>query len=519
MAGVTEDPLAEQHETHDLKPTLGVVHLMALGIGGIIGAGIFVITGHAAAIYAGPGVVISFAIAGFGCAFTGLCYAEFASMIPVAGSAYTYTFATMGRFMAWFIGWNLVLEYLAASSTVAVGWSGYFNDFMNFLGFPVAPQFAQAPIALIGVQQQFVFTHAYFNLPAVALLAIVTIVLIVGVHLSANFNNVMVAIKLTIVVVVIALGLPHIVSAYHIPAHHDAVFSLIPANTTGVFGQYGWTGVLRASGLIFFAYIWFDAVSVASQEARNPQRDVPIGILGSLALCTVLYILMSYVLTGLAPYQSLNVPHPVSMALERSATLAWLAPFVSVGAIVGLASVVLVFLLGQSRIFYAMSRDGLLFEVFGKIHPRFKTPWLGSIITGLFAILLAGLLPIDVLNPLVSIGTLTAFVVVCIGTLILRVRMPRAKRPFRTPYIWIVAPMGVGMCVLMMVFLPMETWVRLVVWTAIGLAIFFAYGAKRARPPRWKIEEHAEDSGLPHTQEDKVWATVTKWWNRLGHPS
>jgi APA family basic amino acid/polyamine antiporter len=492
MAGIAEDPIAVQPEVQDLKPTLGPVHLMALGIGGIIGAGIFVITGHAAAIYAGPGVVISFLIAGFGCAFTGLCYAEFASMIPVAGSAYTYTYATMGRFMAWFIGWNLVLEYLAACSTVAVGWSGYFNDFMSYLGYPVPAAFAQAPIALVGVGQQLVYTHAYFNLPAVALLAVITGVLIVGVHLSANFNNVMVAIKLTIVVIVIALGLPHVIPAYHLPLHHDPTFTLIPANTTGVFGQYGWSGVLRATGLIFFAYIGFDAVSVASQEARNPKRDVPLGILGSLAICTVLYILMSYVLTGLAPYDTLNVPHPVSMALERSASLKWLAPYVSVGAIVGLASVVLVFLLGQSRIFYAMSKDGLFFEVFSHIHPRFKTPWRGSIITGIFAAVLAGLLPIDVLNPLVSIGTLTAFVVVCIGVLILRVRAPRAKRPFRTPYVWIMAPMGVAMNLLMMAFLPEETWIRLVVWTAIGLIIYLSYGAWRAKPARFHIENSAD---------------------------
>ena len=486
MAGVQDESVSDHP---DLKPTLGPVHLIALGIGGIIGAGIFVITGHAAAIYAGPGVIISFAIAGFGCAFCGLCYAEFASMIPVAGSAYTYTYATMGRFMAWFIGWNLVLEYLAASSTVAVGWSGYFNDFMHFLGFAVPASFAQAPIALVGVQQQLVYTHAYFNLPAVALIALVTAVLIVGVHLSANFNNAMVAIKTSIVIIVIALGLPHVVTALHIPAQHVAAFPLIPANTTGVFGQYGWSGVLRATGLIFFAYIGFDAVSVASQEARNPKRDVPLGILGSLAICTVLYILMSYVLTGLAPYQSLNVSHPVSMALERSAGLKWLAPFVSVGAIVGLASVVLVFLLGQSRIFYAMAKDGLFFRVFGEVHPRFKTPWKGSVITGIFAAILAGLLPIDILNPLVSIGTLLAFVVVCIGVMILRVKRPRAKRPFRTPIVWVVAPMGVGMCALMMAFLPEETWIRLVLWTLLGVAIYFAYGARRTGTPRWHISD------------------------------
>jgi APA family basic amino acid/polyamine antiporter len=484
MAGVSEQ------QPVDLKPTLGPFHLIALGIGGIIGAGIFVITGHAAAIYAGPGVIISFAIAGFGCAFTGLCYAEFASMIPVAGSAYTYTYATMGRFMAWFIGWNLVLEYLAASSTVAVGWSGYFNDFMTYLGVHIPAAFAQAPIALEGVQQHLVITGAYFNLPAVALICLVTAVLIIGVNMSANFNNAMVLIKTTIVIIVIAVGLPHVISALHIPAQHDPSVPIIPANTTGVFGQFGWSGVLRATGLIFFAYIGFDAVSVASQEAKNPRRDVPFGILGSLAICTVLYILMAYVLTGIADYRTLNVPHPVSMALEQSASLKWLAPFVSVGAIVGLASVVLVFLLGQSRIFYAMAKDGLFFKVFGEVHPRFKTPWKGQLITGAFAVLLAGALPIDILNPLVSIGTLLAFVVVCIGTMILRVKRPKAIRPFRTPYLWIVAPIGIFMCVLMMAFLPKETWERLVVWTAIGVVIYFAYGIRQvAGAQRWHITD------------------------------
>jgi Amino acid transporters len=484
MAGVSEQ------QPVDLKPTLGPFHLIALGIGGIIGAGIFVITGHAAAIYAGPGVIISFAIAGFGCAFTGLCYAEFASMIPVAGSAYTYTYATMGRFMAWFIGWNLVLEYLAASSTVAVGWSGYFNDFMTYLGVHIPAAFAQAPIALEGVQQHLVITGAWFNLPAVALICLVTAVLIIGVNMSANFNNAMVLIKTTIVIIVIAVGLPHVISALHIPAQHDPNVPIIPANTTGIFGQFGWSGVLRATGLIFFAYIGFDAVSVASQEAKNPCRDVPLGILGSLAICTVLYILMAYVLTGLADYRTLNVPHPVSMALEQSATLKWLAPFVSVGAIVGLASVVLVFLLGQSRIFYAMAKDGLFFKVFGEVHPRFKTPWKGQLITGAFAVMLAGLLPIDILNPLVSIGTLLAFVVVCIGTMILRVKRPKAIRPFRTPYLWIVAPIGIFMCALMMVFLPKETWERLVVWTAIGVVIYFAYGIRQvAGAQRWHITD------------------------------
>ena len=299
MAGIPENP--NPAVDNDLKQTLGPIHLIALGIGAIIGAGIFVLTGHAAASYAGSGVVISFAIAGTGCLFAGLCYAEYAAMIPVAGSAYTYTFATMGRFLAWIIGWNLVLEYLAAGSTVAVGWSGYFSDFMSSqLHTPIPLAFAGAPFKLEGFHH-FVATGAYFNLPAVLLVALVTFVLIVGVNMSATFNSIMVAIKLCIVIAVIFVGFSHVNPANHVP--------FIPANT-GTFGQFGWTGIFRATGVIFFAYIGFDAVSVAAQEARNPQRDVPFGILGSLAICTVLYMLMSWVLTGLAPYATLNVAHP-----------------------------------------------------------------------------------------------------------------------------------------------------------------------------------------------------------------
>ena len=476
-AGIPEDPVAEIHQ---LKRTLGPLHLIALGIGAIIGAGIFVLTGHAAASYAGPGVVISFAIAGAGCLFAGLCYAEFASMIPVAGSAYTYTYATMGRFLAWIIGWNLVLEYLAASSTVAVGWSGYFGDLLKHLGVVLPTAFTGAPIKLIGVDH-LAMTGAYFNLPAVLLIGAVSTVLIIGVHLSANFNNLMVAVKLAIVLVVIGVCLPLVVPANHVP--------FIPENT-GTFGQFGWTGIFRATGVIFFAYIGFDAVSVAAQEARNPQRDVPIGILGSLILCTILYMLMSYVVTGIAPYSSLNVAHPVSQAVEALPGKAWLAMFVNIGAVVGLASVVLVLLLGQSRIFYAMATDGLFFEAFSYIHPRFRTPSRGTILTGLFAALMAGVLPLDVLGELVSIGTLAAFVIVCAGIMVLRVRMPRAVRPFRTPFVWIVAPLGIGMCLFMMVFLPLDTWLRLAGWTLIGLAIYFAYGARNAKPTRFHIQEH-----------------------------
>jgi APA family basic amino acid/polyamine antiporter len=489
MAGPTT-PI-EQGD-NDLKRTLGPIHLIALGIGAIIGAGIFVITGHAAATFAGPAVVISFAIAGTGCLFAGLCYAEYASMIPVAGSAYTYTFATMGKFMAWFIGWNLVLEYMAAASTVAVGWSGYFGDFMKYLGYPIPATFASAPLCVatdshcpiynpaatgIDALHHLGMTGTYFNLPAVALIALVTIVLIVGVHLSANFNNTMVAIKLCIVVLVIAVGLPHVVPANHVP--------FIPASTGG--WNFGYAGVLRATGLIFFAYIGFDAVSVAAQEARNPQRDIPIGILGSLAICTVLYMLMSWVLTGLASYKTLNVTHPVSQAAESLPATAWLAPYINVGAIVGLASVVLVLILGQSRIFYAMGKDGMIPQMFCDVHPKFRTPWKGTLVTGFFAALLAGALPLDILGELVSIGTLLAFVIVCLGVMILRFTRPRLARPFRAPLVWFVAPAGMIMCGAMMAWLPLDTWLRLLVWTIVGLVIFFAYSMWHAKPPRWDL--------------------------------
>ena len=490
MAYIPEDPLAEEHE---LRRALGPLHLIGLGIGAVIGAGIFVITGHAAASYAGSGVVISFAIAGLGCLFAGLCYAEYASMIPVAGSAYTYTYATLGRFMAWFIGWNLVLEYLAAGSTVAVGWSGYLNDFLHSLGVRIPAQLTSSPLCVatdphcpiynpgataIDALHHIGLTGAFFNLPAVLLIAAVTAVLVIGVHITANFNNLMVAIKLSIVVLVIVVGLPHVVPANHTP--------FIPPNE-GAWGHFGWSGVLRATGVIFFAYIGFDAVSVAAQEARNLQRDMPIGILGSLLICTALYILMSYVLTGLAPYDTLNVPHPVSMAAQALPSTAWLAPIINVGAIVGLASVVLVLILGQSRIFYAMARDGMIPPMFAAIHPRFRTPWKGTVVTGLCAAVLAGLLPLDILGELVSIGTLLAFVIVCSGIIVLRLRYPDVHRPFRVPFAWVTAPLGALICGAMMVWLPGDTWARLIAWTVIGLVIYFGYSASHVRPPRFTI--------------------------------
>jgi APA family basic amino acid/polyamine antiporter len=475
MAVIADNPNPETDA--DLKRALGPWHLISLGIGCIIGAGIFVLTGHAAAGYAGPGVVISFAIAGLGCLFAGLCYSEYASMIPVAGSAYTYTYATLGRLLAWIIGWNLVLEYLAAASTVAVGWSGYFTNFMAGIGLPIPAVIAGAPLAGHGFAD-ISLTGAVINLPAVLLIGFVTWILIVGVKTSANFNNAMVIIKLTIVLVVIFACFSYIVPANHTP--------FIPPNQ-GEVGHFGWTGVFRATGVIFFAYIGFDAVSVAAQEAKNPQRDIPLGMLGSLLICTLLYMAMSYVLTGIAPYGTLNVPHPVAEAVETLPGTRWLAPYVNIAAIVGLASVVLVLLLAQSRVFYAMSKDGMIPPAFSQIHAKFRTPWKGNIVTGLAAALLAGALPIDILGELVSIGTLAAFSIVCVGVMVLRVRAPGARRPFRTPFVWITAPLGIFMCLFMMVFLPGDTWLRLVAWTIIGLAIYVFYSARHAHPPRYSI--------------------------------
>ncbi|HEX3487494.1 MAG TPA: amino acid permease [Micropepsaceae bacterium] len=467
-----------REEAHELHRTLGPWQLIALGIGAIIGAGIFVITGHAAAAYAGPGVVYSFMIAGLGCLFAGLCYAEFASMIPVAGSAYTYTYATMGKMLAWIIGWNLVLEYMAAASTVAVGWAGYFVELMGQFGIALPKAFSSAPIAMTSFEDMSL-TGSVLNLPAMAIVALASTMLVIGIKASAQFNAVMVAIKLAIVVLVIAFGLPLIKTANLTP--------FVPPNT-GTWGQFGWSGVFRATGVIFFAYIGFDAVSVAAQEARNPKRDIPIGILGSLVICTFLYILMSLTMTGLAPYASLNVPHPVYVAVDNAGPqLAWLRVVVNLGAVIGLASVVLVLLLGQSRVFYAMSRDGLIPPLYSTIHPKFRTPWIGTIVTGVIAALLAGIFPLGILGELVSIGTLLAFVIVCVAILVLRVKEPQLRRPFRTPFVWVVAPLGMGMCLFMMAFLPMDTWLRLLVWTIVGMIIFGFYGMRHGKEPDWVL--------------------------------
>ena len=456
----------------DLKRCLGPVHLILLGIGAIIGTGIFVLTGLAAAQYAGPAIVLSFIVAGAGCVFAGLCYAEFAAMVPVSGSAYSYSYATLGEGIAWFVGWNLILEYLFAASTVSVGWSRYFVKLLDHFNINFLPAaLTTAPLEVAGDGMSFVATGALINLPAVLIAAVITAICYVGITQSTLVNSIVVAIKVSIVVLVIGFG------AFYVNADHWSPF--IPENT-GTFGEYGISGMLRAAGIIFFAYIGFDAVSTATLEARNPARDMPIGILGSLVICTVLYILMSGVLTGMVPYKDLNDAAPVAVALQAHAGLSWLVPWVVVGALAGLTSVILVMILGQARIFLTMSRDGMLPPVFGAVHPEFKTPHMATLITGTLAALIGGLFPIGLLGQLVSIGTLIAFIVVCVGVLVLRYTRPDLHRPFRAPAVWVTSLLGVGFCGVMAGFLPADTWIRLLVWTAIGVAVYFFYGYRHS---------------------------------------
>ncbi len=450
-----------------LKRVLTATNLTTLGIGAIIGAGIFVLTGAVAATNAGPAVAISFVLAGLGCLFAGLCYAEFAAMIPIAGSAYTYAYATLGEFVAWIVGWNLVLEYMFGASTVAVGWSGHLIDFLKQY-MPISPAWTQAPIAWNETARAFErVPGGVINLPAVLLVAALTVLLVVGIKESARFNNWVVFIKVAVVCLVIICGFFYINAANWHP--------FIPPNT-GHFGEFGWSGVFRGAGMVFFAYIGFDAVSTAAQEAKNPQRDLPIGMLGSLAICTVLYILMALVVTGLVSYTALNVPAPVVVALHAAPQLTWLRLLTDLGVIVGLASTVLVMMMGQTRVSYAMARDGLLPPAFGRVHPRYGTPYISTIIVGIIGCALAAFFPVGLLAQLVNIGTLLAFVIVSAGIWILRVRSPEIHRPFRTPFVPLVPILGVVSCFLLMLSLPGQTWIRLLIWSIIGLLIYFGYG-------------------------------------------
>ncbi|HQR48634.1 MAG TPA: amino acid permease [Steroidobacteraceae bacterium] len=473
----TTKPISDLHEAgtgNELHRALDARALVMLGIGAIIGTGIFVLTGTAAANHAGPALVLSFVIAGIGCAFAGLCYAEFAAMIPVSGSAYSYSYVTLGEFVAWFVGWNLILEYLFAAATIAVGWSGYVVSLMNQLGVHLPDQLTNAPFTKGATHYSLVATGAIINLPAVLILCVMSALCYIGIHQSARFNGIVVAIKVTVIVLFIGFGAWYVQGANWDP--------FIPPNTGP--GHFGWSGVVTAAGIIFFAYIGFDAVSTAAQEAKNPQRDMPIGILASLAICTVLYISVAAVLTGMVPYLELNTPAPVALALDRYPALSWLAGWVKLGAIAGMTSTMLVMLLGQPRIFYAMARDGLLPPVFARVHPKFKTPSFSTVLTGVVAATVAGLLPVTILGELVSIGTLMAFVVVCIGVLVLRRTRPDLERPFRVKAPWLVCTAGALICSYMMIALPFDTWVRLVVWTFFGLLVYFLYGRKHSKLDR-----------------------------------
>ncbi len=492
--------LAEAHQEgeHTLRRALNVTNLVALGIGAIIGAGIFVLTGSAAAQYAGPAIVLSFVLAGFGCVFAGLCYAEFASMIPIAGSAYTYGYATLGELFAWIIGWDLILEYAFGAATVASGWSANVFQFLQRIGISLPPQFAATPgtklvlfeglwrpsgtlgaeaaakgINLATLPQ----ATGSFNIIAFLAICLVTLVLVIGIKESATLNTIIVFIKVGTVLVFIA------VAASYLIAHPDVAMKnwhpFIPQNL-GEFGKFGYSGIGRGAAVIFFAYIGFDAVSTAAQEAKNPQKDMPMGILGSLAICTVLYIVTAGLLTGVTSYTTLNVAAPVAVGMAATG-VRWGEYLVLIGSILGLSTVMLVMLLGQSRVFYSMSRDGLLPAWAGKVHPRFRTPYVSSITVGIFVAIFASLIPIGILGELVSIGTLLAFVIVCAGVWILRRNQPDIARPFKTPMVPFVPIMGILVSLYLMASLPFDTWLRLIIWLIIGLGIYFGYGRHHSK--------------------------------------
>ncbi len=464
------EALRADARANPLRRALGPLNLTTLGIGSIIGTGIFVLTGTAASQNAGPSLIISMIIAGVGCAFAGLCYAEFSAMIPVAGSAYTYAYATMGELLAWIIGWDLILEYALATATVAVGWSGYFSSLIADVGLHVPPSLSAAPGETVAIAGG-VTVNGMFNLPAAVIVVFVAALLMIGIKQSANTNTALVTIKAMVLVVFVVAGAAYV--------NRDNLTPFIPPNTGG-FGHFGWSGILRGAGVMFFAYIGFYAVSTAAQEAKNPQRDMPIGILASLAICTVLYIAVAVVLLGIVPYTKLNVADPLAVGIDATG-LTWFSPVLKVSALFGLFSTMLVTLLGQTR---SMSRDGLLPALFQKVHPSFRTPYVSTALTGGIVAIAAGLLPIGVLSVLVSMGTLLAFVIVCAGILVLRKTSPEIERPFRTPGLPWVPLLGAGFCIAQMVALPPQTWERLVIWLAVGLVIYFAYGKRRAKAMR-----------------------------------
>jgi len=483
---------AGEEGENTLKRSLGAMNLITLGIGAVIGAGIFVLTGQAAAKYAGPAVALSFVLAGLTCAFAGLCYAEFASIIPIAGSAYTYGYATLGEFVAWIIGWDLVLEYAFGAATVASGWSGYFNSLLQQWHIYIPPQLTTTtgnvlvryhetwlPLTSIppGVSTAGL-PHAtgICNLIAVGIVMVITTILVIGIKESANFNSVIVVIKLAIVGIFLAIGGYFL---FRHPAIAKANWHPFIPPSDG-HGNFGWAGIPRGAARIFFAYIGFDAVSTAAQEAKKPQRDMPIGILGSLAVCTILYIMVSTVLTGLVPYSTLNVGAPVALGIDATG-VSWGSMLVKIGAVFGLATVMLVMLLGQTRVFYSMSKDGLLWKWASAIHPKFRTPWITTIVFGAFAAIMPAFLPIDNLADLVNIGTLLAFAIVCAGVWVLRVRHPNLKRPFKTPFVPLVPILGILSAVYLMTQLAAITWIVMISWLLVGLVIYFGYSIKHSK--------------------------------------
>ena len=472
-------------ETHALKKTLGPLNLIALGIGAIIGAGLFVRTASAAAYHAGPAVTLGFIIAAIGCAFAGLCYAEFASMIPVAGSAYTYSYATLGEVVAWVIGWDLVLEYGIGAATVAIAWSEYFNKLLEYLpgGHQIPYAWCHSPFESTRDAAGVVTAHGIMNIPALLIVLVLSLLLIRGMKESAFINGLIVITKVAIVILVIIFGWSFIDPANHTP--------YIPPVTTvldhaGVAHSYGgvW-GVLGAAGVVFFAFIGFDAVSTAAQETVNPKRDMPIGILGSLAICTVLYILFSHVLTGIAPVDDFrNSGHEASVTFAIAKHMpgyGWLAKLVTVAILAGFSSVILVLLMGQSRVFFSMSRDGLVPKVFSDVHPKFRTPYKSNLLFFVFVGAFAAFVPGDIVGDMTSIGTLFAFVLVCVGVWVLRVRNPNAPRQFKTPLVPLVPILGIGVNLAMIVSLGWPNWLRLGVWLAIGMVIYFAYGRHHSK--------------------------------------
>ena len=467
---------AEASAEHGYKRTLGPISLISLGIGSVVGAGIFVQAGPAAALYGGPAIALSYVVAGIACLFAGLCYAELAAMIPVSGSAYTYTYGSLGEVLAWVVGWCLILEYLVSGAAVAVSWSGAINEVLHEFNITIPHALMSAPLDFEG--SKLVLTGSIINFPAVFISLVLTYILFIGIKESANFNNLMVAIKVGVLLALVGFGVWYFFG--HRAETMANLTPFIPPNG-GSFGQYGWSGIFRGAGAIFFAYVGFDCVSAAAQETKNPQRDLPIGLLGTLLIVSFLFISVSIVLTGLVHYSKLNVDAPFIYALQQAHAPAFFRYLMEAATLAGLTSVILVSLLGQPRIFFAMAKDGLLPANFAKIHPKYGTPHVTTWITGIACAIISGLFPLNILGELVSIGTLLAFSLVCVGVLVLRQTEPNAPRSFRTPWVPLVPILGVFTCVAQMFFLPAITWINLAVWMALGFAVYLGYSRKHSR--------------------------------------